>query len=112
MHRIPNSFAHQKRCHWRYQGNRAGLGVRFVLSHDTIFLYAPVVAPEGHRAPKGNGVSRRRIGDDLSRPNSRRKIARIPQGGCRLPPSFINVFDLLRRLVCLASLMELKFQSL
>jgi hypothetical protein len=31
--------------------------VRFVLSHDTIFLYAPIVAPEGHRAPKGNGVS-------------------------------------------------------
>jgi hypothetical protein len=32
-------------------------------------------------------------------------------GGC-LPPSFIHVFDLLRGLVCLASLVELKFQSL
>jgi diguanylate cyclase (GGDEF)-like protein len=40
----------------RYEGNRAGLRVRFVLSHDTIFLYAPIVAPEGHRAAKGNSV--------------------------------------------------------
>jgi hypothetical protein len=54
---IPNSFAHQKSCHRRYEGNRAGLRVRFVLSHDTIFLYAPIVAPEGHRATKGNSVS-------------------------------------------------------
>ena len=54
---IPNSFAHQKPCHWGYEGNRTGLGVRFVLSHDTIFLYAPIVAPEGHRAAKGNSVS-------------------------------------------------------
>src|SRR6266849_5667821 len=54
---IPNSFAHQKLCHWGYEGNRTGLRVRFVLSHDIIFLYAPIVAPEGHRAPKGNSVS-------------------------------------------------------
>ena len=86
--------------------------VRFVLSHNTIFLYAPIVSPEGHRAPKGDSVSRRRIGDDLSRPNSRRKVAHITQRGCCLPPSFIHVFDLLRGLVCLASLVELKFQSL
>jgi hypothetical protein len=32
--------------------------------------------------------------------------------GCCLPPSFIHVFDLLRRLVRLASLVELKFQRL
>ena len=54
---IPNSLAHQKPCHWGYEGNRTGLRVRFVLSHDTIFLYAPIVAPEGHRATKGNSVS-------------------------------------------------------
>jgi len=47
---IPNSFAHQRPCHWGYEGNRTALRVRFVLSHDTIFLYAPIVAPEGHRA--------------------------------------------------------------
>ena len=109
---IPNSFAHQRLCHWGDEGNGTGLGVRFVLSHDMIFLHAPIVAPEGHRAPKGNSVSRRRIGDDLSGPNSRRKVARITQGGCCLPPAFIHVFDLLRRLVRLASLVELKFQSL
>ena len=51
---IPNSFAHQKPCHWGYEGNRTGLRVRFVLSHDTIFLYAPIAAPKGHRAPKGD----------------------------------------------------------
>src|ERR1700687_2601327 len=109
---IPNSFAHQKPCHWGYEGNRTGLRVRFVLSHDTIFLYAPIAAPEGHRAPKGNSVGWRRIGDDLSRPNSRRKVAHITQRDCRLPPSFINVLDLLRRLVPLAGLVELKFKSL
>ena len=108
---IPNSFAQQKPCYWGYEGNRTGLWVRFVLSHDTIFLYAPIVTLEGHRAPKGNSVSRRRIGDDLSRPNSRRKVARITQGVCCLPPSFIHVFDLLRPLVCLASLVELIFRS-
>ena len=54
---IPNGFAHQKPCYRGYEGNRAGLGVRFILSHDTIFLYAPIVAPEGHRAAKGNSVS-------------------------------------------------------
>src|SRR6202142_4628340 len=43
---IPNSLAHQKPCHWGYEGNGTGLGVRFVLSHDTIFLYAPIAAPE------------------------------------------------------------------
>ena len=54
---IPNSFAHQKPRHRRYEGNRTGLGVRFVLSHNSIFLYAPIVAPKGRRAPKGNSVS-------------------------------------------------------
>jgi len=54
---ISNSFAHQKPRYRRYEGNRTGLGVRFVLSHNTIVLYAPIVAPEGHRAPKGNSVS-------------------------------------------------------
>jgi hypothetical protein len=54
---IPNSFTHQKPRHRRYEGNRTGPGVRFVLPHNTIFLYAPIVAPEGHRAPKGNSVS-------------------------------------------------------
>ena len=53
---IPNSFAEQRPRHGRYKGNRTGLGVRFVLSHDTIFLDAPVVTPEGHRAAKGNNV--------------------------------------------------------
>jgi hypothetical protein len=33
---IPNSSAHQKPCHWGYEGNRTGLRVRFLLSHDTI----------------------------------------------------------------------------
>jgi len=54
---IPNSFAHQEPCYWGYEGNRTGLRVRFVLSHDMIFLHAPIVAPEGHGAPKGDGVS-------------------------------------------------------
>src|ERR1700737_1203980 len=53
---IPKSFTHQEPCHWGYKGNRTGLGVRFVLSHDTIFLYAPIAAPEGHRTAKGNSV--------------------------------------------------------
>ena len=48
----------------------------------------------------------------MSRPNSRRKVAHITQGGCCLPPSFIHVFDLLRCLVGLAGLVELRFQSL
>jgi hypothetical protein len=52
------------------------------------------------------------MGDDLSGPNPRSKVAGITQRGCRLPPSFIHVFDFLRGLVCLASLLELKFQSL
>ena len=51
---ISNSFAHQKPCHRGYERNGTGLRVGFVLSHDTIFLYAPIVAPEGHRAPKGD----------------------------------------------------------
>jgi hypothetical protein len=54
---IPNSFAYQQPCHWGYEGNRTGLRVRFVLSHDAIFLYAPIIAPEGHRVPKGNSFS-------------------------------------------------------
>ena len=53
---IANGFAHQRSCHWGYKGNGAGLGVRFIFSHDTIFLYAPIVAPERHRAPKGNSA--------------------------------------------------------
>jgi hypothetical protein len=53
---IPNRSAHQKLRHRRYEGNRAGLGVRFVLANDTICLDAPIVAAEGHRAPKGNRV--------------------------------------------------------
>jgi hypothetical protein len=52
------------------------------------------------------------LADDLSRPNSRRKVAHIAQGDRRLPPPFIPVFDLLRRLVPPAGLVELKFQSL
>ena len=31
--------------------------IRFILSHDPILLHAPIVALEGHRAAKGNGVS-------------------------------------------------------
>jgi hypothetical protein len=54
---IPNSFAHQRPCHWGHEGNGTGLRVRFVLSHDMIFLHAPIVAPEGHGAPKGDSVS-------------------------------------------------------
>ena len=54
---IPNSFTHQRPCHWGYEGNGTGLWVRFVLSHDMIFLHAPIVAPEGHGAPKGDRVS-------------------------------------------------------
>ena len=38
---IPNSFAHQRPCHRGHKGNGAGLGVRFVLSHDMIFLARP-----------------------------------------------------------------------
>jgi hypothetical protein len=30
------------------------------------FCTRPIAAPEGHRAPKGNSVGRRRIGDDLA----------------------------------------------
>jgi hypothetical protein len=56
---IPNSFAHQEPCDRGYEGNRTGLGVRFVLSHDMIFLHAPIVASEGHRALKGYSVGRR-----------------------------------------------------
>src|SRR6266481_2904596 len=44
---IPNSLAHQKRCHWGYEGNRTGLRVRFVLPHDMIFLHTSIVALEG-----------------------------------------------------------------
>src|SRR5271154_4744220 len=51
---IPNGVTHQKPCHWGYERNRTSLRVRFVLSHDTIFLHASVVAPESHRAAKGN----------------------------------------------------------
>src|SRR6266700_3805418 len=51
---IPNGLAHQNPRHRGYEGNRTGLRVRFVLSHDTKFLYAPIAAPEGHRAPKGH----------------------------------------------------------
>ena len=54
---IPDSLAHQKPCHRGYERNRAGLGVRLVLSDDMIFLYAPIVTPEGHRVPKGNSVT-------------------------------------------------------
>jgi hypothetical protein len=49
---IPNSYAHQRPCHWGHEGNGTSLRVRFVLSHDTIFLYAPIVTPEGHVLPK------------------------------------------------------------
>ena len=52
------------------------------------------------------------MADDLSRPNSRRKVARIAQGDCCLPPPLIHVFDLLRGLVRLARLLELEFQRL
>jgi len=88
---IPNSFAHQKPCHWGCEGKRTGLGVCFVLPHDTIFLYAPIVALEGRCAAKGNRVSWRGIGDDLSRPNPRRQVARPRIRSCNpsswpLPP--------------------------
>src|SRR6266568_3982874 len=53
---IPDGLAHQRPCHRGYEGNRTGLGVRFVLSHDIIGLYPPVIAPEGHRAPERNGI--------------------------------------------------------
>ena len=49
---IPNSFAHQRPCHWGYEGNRTALRVRFVLSHDTIFLYAPIAALKVTVLPK------------------------------------------------------------
>jgi len=52
------------------------------------------------------------MGHELSGPNSCRKIARITQRDRGLPPSFIDVFDLLRRLARLASLVKLKFQRL
>lgn len=40
-----NGFTHQRPCNWGYDGNRTGLEVRFVLSHDVVFLHAPIVAP-------------------------------------------------------------------
>src|SRR5712672_4818289 len=64
---IPDRFADQKPCDRGYEGNRTGLGVGFVLSHDAIFLYAPIAAPESHRAAKGDNVGRRRTVDDVSR---------------------------------------------
>jgi len=38
---IPNSFAHQRPCHWGYEGNRINRRVRVVLSYDTIFCTRP-----------------------------------------------------------------------
>ena len=49
---IPNGFAHQRLCYRGHEGNGAGLGVRFVLSHDTISLYAPFVALKVTVLPK------------------------------------------------------------
>jgi hypothetical protein len=94
------------------EGNRTGLGVGFVLAHDAIFLYTPVAAPEGHRAAEGDDVGRGRIGDDLRRPHSRREVAHVPQRDGGLPPPFVDILDLLRRLVRLAGLLELKFERL
>src|ERR1700712_5757766 len=109
---VADGLAHQQLGYRGNEGNRTGLGVRFVLSDDMIFLHAPVVAPEGHRAAKGNGVVRCGIGDDLSRPNPCGKAARIAQGSGGLPPPFVDVFDLLRRLMGLARLVELSLQRL
>ena len=66
---IADSLAHQNPCHRGHEGNGAGSRVRLVLSDDMIFLYAPIAAPEGHRAAEGDSVGRRRIGDDLSGPS-------------------------------------------
>ena len=52
----PPPLYHQKPGHGGHEGNRAGLLVRFVLAHDTVFLHASIAAPEGHRAAKDNGV--------------------------------------------------------
>ena len=67
---------------------------------------------ECHRAAERDGVGRCGIGDHLRRPDPGGKIAHVAQRGSRLPPSLIDVFDLLRRLVCFARLSELKLQGL
>jgi hypothetical protein len=53
---IANSLAHQKPRHRGYEGNRSGLRIRFVLSHDAVRLHASIVTTEGHSAAKGNNV--------------------------------------------------------
>ena len=42
---ISDGLADQKAGHRRYEVNRTSLGIGFILSHDAICLYAPVVAP-------------------------------------------------------------------
>src|SRR5450631_1720179 len=54
---ISNGFADQEPCDRGHERNGTGLGVRFILSHDSICLHAPITAPEGHGAAKGNGVA-------------------------------------------------------
>ena len=53
---IADSLAHQRPRHRGYKGNGAGLRVGLVLSDDAIFLHAPVVTTESHRAAEGDGV--------------------------------------------------------
>ena len=53
---IANGLADQKSCHRSNEGNGTGLGIGFILTNDMIFLHAPIVAPEGHRAAKGNSL--------------------------------------------------------
>ena len=51
---IPDSLAHQSPRYRGHKGNRTGPGVGFILAHDPVFLDAAVVAPERHRAAKGD----------------------------------------------------------
>jgi hypothetical protein len=77
---------------------------------DARFQIEDAADPQAFRDLEGNLAEMRLVNCLLEYPG--RKVAPITQRGCCLPPPFIDVFDLLRGLVGLTSLVELKFQRL
>ena len=55
-HHIPHGLTHQRLRYRGDKGNRTGLGIRFILSNDAVFLHATIEAARAGEAGRGFAV--------------------------------------------------------
>ena len=108
---VAGGLAQQQPRDRRHMGDRAGLRIGFILADDAIGLHAAVGSAEGDRRAEGHRLGRRRIGHDARGAQPFHEVAGVAQRNRRLAPPFVDVLELLRGLIGLARVLELKLQG-